>query len=105
MSLTRRSITYLFRRKREEGKKEREGERRALRLRTKLKIQNIPMLDALLEKKPDTVVATWYLTAATQLLGRDALCLYALSTDHNQKHPTIEDKLVVHDLFIGYVTK
>ena len=60
-------------------KKERGGERRALRLRTKLKIQNFPMLDALLEIKPDTVAATWYLTAATQLLGRDGLCPYALS--------------------------
>ena len=86
-------------------KKERGGERRALRLCTKLKIQNFSMLDTLLEIEPDTVAATWYLTAATQLLRRDALCPYALFTDHIQKHPTMEEKLVVHDPSIGYVTK
>ena len=86
-------------------KKERGGERITLCLRTKLKIQNFPMLDALLEIKHDVVAATWYLTTATQLLGRDGLCPYALSTDHIQKHPTMEEKLVVHDPSIGYVTK
>ena len=60
-------------------KKERGRKRRALRLCTKLKVQNFPMLDALLEIKPDAVAATWYLTVATQLLRRDGLCPYALS--------------------------
>ena len=39
-----------------------------MRLHTKLKIQNFPMLDALLKIKLDAVAAT--LTAATQLMGR-----------------------------------
>ena len=40
-------------------KEEREGGRSVTCLRTKLKIQNFPMLDVLLKIKPDAVAAIW----------------------------------------------
>ena len=78
-----------------------------MRLHTKLKIQNFPMLDALLKIKPNMVAATWYLTATTQLLYLAEMGLrpYTLFIGHIQKHPTMEEKLVAHDPSIGYVTK
>ena len=78
-----------------------------MRLRTKLIIQNFLMLDTLLKIKPNAVVATWYLTAATQLLywAEMRLRLYALSIGYIQKHPTMEEEFVAHDLSIRYVTK
>ena len=88
-------------------KEKRGGGRSTTHPRTKLKIKNLPMLDTLLKIKPDSVVATWYLTAATQLLywAEMRLCPYALSIRYIQKHPTMEGEFVAHHPFIGYVTK
>ena len=46
------------------------------RLCTKLKLQNFPMMDVLLKIKSDAVAATWYLTVAAQLLGRDSKSIF-----------------------------
>ena len=59
-----------------------------MRLRTKVQIQNFPMLDALLKLKQDAVVATWCLTAAKRalLLGRDPIrTIHRPATDNRRE--------------------
>ena len=71
-------------------KKERGGGRSVTHLCTKFKIQNFPILDVLLKIKLDVVAATWYLTAATQLQGRDGAP--PICSVHIQKPLVMEDK-------------
>ena len=58
-------------------------------LRTKLKIENFPILDALLKIKLDAVATTWYLTAATYahalLLGRDPVHTFHRPATDNRR--------------------
>ena len=56
-------------------------------LRTKLKIQNFPMLDALLKIKLDVVAVTWYLTAATlaRTATRQRSSMHGTATDNSRE--------------------